>query len=56
VGSVNIATIDKYDLDNRGFWAIKEEVHACHTKLDHLMDNSDSDDDDDEWEAFRTDT
>jgi hypothetical protein len=57
MGSTNTATINKYDSDNRGFWAIKVgEVHACHAKLGHLMDDSDSDDDDDKWEAFRTDT
>jgi hypothetical protein len=60
VGSANTAIIDKYDLDDRGFWAIEEEeVHACHAELDHWMDDLDSDDEDDsydKWEAFCTDT
>jgi hypothetical protein len=51
MGSANVATINKYDLDNRGFWAVKEEVYACHTELDHLMDNLDSDNNN-KWEAF----
>ena len=45
MGSANTVTIDKYDLDDRGFWAIKEvEVHACHTEVDPWIDDSDSDD------------
>jgi hypothetical protein len=60
VGSANVAIIDKYDSDDRGFWAVKEEeVHVCHAEPDHRMDNSDSNDKDDsynKWEAFRADT
>jgi hypothetical protein len=45
MGSINIATIIEYNLDNRGFWAIEmEEVYTCYAKLDPLMDNLDSDD------------
>jgi hypothetical protein len=60
VGSANLATLDKSDSDNRGFWAVEEEkVHVCCTEPDHRMDDSDSDDEDDsydKWEAFRADT
>jgi hypothetical protein len=58
VGPTNTATINKYDSDDRGFWAIEEgEVHVCHAELDHLMDNLDSDDNNDnKWEAFCADT
>ena len=44
VGSANIATIDRYELDDRGFWAVEEEeAHACHTEADPQMDDLDSD-------------
>ena len=47
VGSANIATIDRYELDDRGFWAVKEEeAHACHTEADPRMDDLDSDNND----------
>jgi hypothetical protein len=45
VGSANTVTIDEYDLDDRGFWAVEEvEVHVCHAEVDPWIDNSDSDD------------
>jgi hypothetical protein len=55
MGSANTAAIDEYNLDNRGFWAVEtEEVHACHAKLDHLIVDLDSNNNN-EWEAFCTD-
>jgi hypothetical protein len=43
MGSANTVTINKYDLDDRGFWAVEEvEVHTCHTEADPWIDNSDS--------------
>jgi hypothetical protein len=36
MGSANLATLNKYDSDDRGFWAVEEEeVHACCAKPDH---------------------
>ena len=49
VGSANIATIDGYESDDRGFWAVEEEAHACHAEADPRMDDSDSDDDDSDF-------
>ena len=46
VGSANTVAINNEDnLDDRGFWAIeKEEVHLCFTELDSWMNDTDSDD------------
>ena len=51
VGSANTATIDEYDSDDRGFWAVEEELHACHAEADPRMDDSDSDDEDEDLRA-----
>jgi hypothetical protein len=52
MGSANTVTIDKYDLDDRGFWAIEEvEVHACHAEADPQIDDSDSNDEVEDFHA-----
>ena len=44
--TANTVTIDGLDLDDMGFWAVKEEeVYVHYAELDFLMDDSDSDDD-----------
>ena len=45
MGSANTVTVnDEDDLDDRGFWAIEEEeVHLCFTEPDSQMDDTDSD-------------
>ena len=52
VGSANTVTIDEYDSDDRGFWAVEEvEIHACHAEADPRIDDSDSDDEDEDLRA-----
>ena len=51
VGSANTVTIDKYDLDDRGFWAVEEELHVCHAEADPQMDDLDSNDEDEDLHA-----
>jgi len=51
VGSANTVTVDdKDDLDNRGFWAVEEEeVHLHFAEPDSWMDNTDSDDENEDF-------
>jgi len=52
VGSANTVTVDEDDSDNRGFWAVEEEeVHMRFVEPDSLLDDSDSDDEDEDFRA-----
>jgi len=52
MGSANTLTIDEDDLDNRGFWAVEEEeVHTCFVEPDSLLDDLDSDNEDEDFRA-----
>jgi len=51
VGSANIVTVDDEDVsDDRGFWAIEEEeVHLCFAEPDSRMDDTDSDNENEDF-------
>ena len=52
VGSANTVTVDdEYDSDDRGFWAVEEEVHSRFAEPDSRMDNTDSDDKNEDFRA-----